>query len=250
MASPRQDEVNLPVMRARWEHDAEEDVAAPGRSRSTLDLTRAAAHYIARQELTDPSIQRTTPAMQVLWGCGRALRDGAYSSDLYKYSKTSTEIPQFWFHSWHGHTFSKVMLITPRGVSWISCRRTGQLGRARLVFFSPWVVSGGTQSFIAMAVGLLVAGPTLIFWRSSKRVFLDKILFNVALAQHSASFLVCWDTTYSQRLFCILEMAAFEKATEATQSCRSGQCFGDPQQLLCLSLLQLGPHPAHRRGDA
>ena len=40
MASPRQDEVNLPVMRARWEHDAEEDVAAPGRSRSTLDLTQ------------------------------------------------------------------------------------------------------------------------------------------------------------------------------------------------------------------
>ncbi|CAE7220883.1 unnamed protein product [Symbiodinium sp. CCMP2592] len=235
-ASFKEDEVNMPVMRESGSDgtdpddeaqstgtDLVEDATAQAGStlEAKLQMT-AVAHLIARQELTRPEVLRTTPARRVLSCFCRVLRDGAYSSDLYKYSASSTEIPQFWSHSWHGRTSNKIMLL----LTVFNGFPASVLGSLAVLFCLLWSRGRGKGHALAMAVGLVVSVLACLFWRPQRRVFLDKIcihqtdsvlkaegVFNVAaMLKHSTSMMVCWDTTYIHRLWCVLEIAAFLKS--------------------------------------
>ncbi|CAE7484681.1 unnamed protein product, partial [Symbiodinium necroappetens] len=80
----------------------------------------------------------------------------------------------------------------------------------------------------ALLAGLITSCLGLVLWRSSRKIFFDKIciaqndpklqvegVVNVgATVKSSKSMLVCWDPTYLSRLWCVLEVAAFLKTHE------------------------------------
>ncbi|CAE7362307.1 unnamed protein product [Symbiodinium natans] len=183
------------------------------------------ARVIASLKLTRPEILRTTSAHNVLHRFGFVLRKGPYSTE-YERSSQSQEIAQFWSHSWHGPVLAKIMLL------YVVCNgfpaaAMGTISIAVAKTLAWHCVlpcdDRALEATLCLFIGLLVSGLTLAFWRPSRRIFLDKICINQkdvdlrtegvlnvgAFLKCSKSMLACWDATYMQRLWCVLEMAAF-----------------------------------------
>jgi hypothetical protein len=71
--------------------------------------------------------------------------------------------------------------------------------------------------------GFIATALVMIFWQPRKRIFLDRIcisstnerlkaeaIFSLAgLLKHSDSMLILWDPTWTERLWCLFELAAF-----------------------------------------
>lgn len=182
------------------------------------------AQHLSSFKLTRPEILRVTSAHRILWAAGLVLRGGAYSNNMYKYSKQAANIKQFWSHSWHGPVWSKIALlgIECNGLPAVSL---GTLGVALATV--PVVMYEASHLWVMLA-GLLMSGLTFWLWRPRRDVFVDKLCIHqtddklkvegvmnmCAFLKHSESMLVCWDRTYAHRLWCILEMAAFLKTHE------------------------------------
>ena len=207
---------SLPIL---GDHEQEEYVR-----KAVATLSATLSKHLSSFRLTRADILRVTAARHVLWCGGRAMRGTAYSDDLHQYSQVAETIAQFWSHSWHGPSWSKISLLSVicNGCPALLC---GTLGVAIATVL---VLQFGASHLWTLVAGLLVSCLTFIFWQPSKRVFVDKICINqaddrrrlegvvnvCAFAKRSESMLVCWDGTYAQRLWCVLEMAAFIKTHE------------------------------------
>ncbi|CAJ1443419.1 unnamed protein product [Effrenium voratum] len=87
---------------------------------------------------------------------------------------------------------------------------------------------GSLSSVWSLVFGVLSSCGVFALWRHSKLVFLDHICINQAddemkagaicslagLLNKSDSMLVLWDESYTERLWCVFELAAFLKSTK------------------------------------
>ena len=91
---------------------------------------------------------------------------------------------------------------------------------------------GEPVSLWSLVVGLLVAIVTFTLWKPQQHVFFDRICINdgdpdmkteaifslAGMLKESKELLVLWDTTWSDRLWCLFELAAFLKSKNAEGS--------------------------------
>ena len=167
---------------------------------------------------------RGTPAYVPLRRGGRILRGfGVEDKDrLHSFSFPTEKIAQFWSHSWHGATLSKVLmlLVLTNGIPSIC---TGTLGGALVVLL--WWTVGPLQDPVdplelmlcTTLFSVFCCGVTFFFWRPRHTVFLDQICIHQAdVARKTAglismpailktcdSIVVCWDSSYMQRAWCV-----------------------------------------------
>lgn len=103
------------------------------------------------------------------------------------------------------------------------------------VLFSAW----------SLVTGFFVALATFVLWRPRQEVFFDRICINeenprlkasailsiAGMLKKSQEMLVLWDPSWSERLWCLFEMAAFLKCKKAQQR----------QQVLIMRPTFIGP---------
>eukprot|EP00438_Fugacium_kawagutii_P007216 Skav218005 [mRNA] locus=scaffold2344:105858:107279:- [translate_table: standard] len=179
-------------------------------------------------DVTRPEIVRVMPVFRAFEQRFSALRDPT-GGDLYFKSHSSNTISVFWSHSWHGSRWLKILtLITiyngqPAIVLGMS------FATVIMVLFWLQVLPGfnrgewGPFSCWALCSGVVVTTLVMIFWRPRARVFLDRICIShsdaqlkaesvlslAGLLRRSDSMLILWDPTWTQRLWCLFELAAF-----------------------------------------
>ena len=189
------------------------------------------ASQIARMEITRPEVLRVTRAHQAFQRFARALRPGN-KEDFHHKSFVSKHISSFWSHSWHGNHWMKILTLfflhNGRASVLVGCF----LALAMMVLFSLGMLPGWARDASAQHVlysiwatggGLLATSMTFLLWRSQRKVFFDGICINDqdhelkkasiyslgGIVAHSQEMLVLWDSTWSERLWCQFELAAF-----------------------------------------
>eukprot|EP00438_Fugacium_kawagutii_P023287 Skav226224 [mRNA] locus=scaffold1218:176103:177548:- [translate_table: standard] len=218
-------------------------------------------------EVTHPEVLRVTPAFCAFRQCASALRKGVHDNgnDFFKKSRRSDEIPTFWSHSWHGGHWKKIMTLvlfyngrTAVFLSFLTAFVVMPILDALGVFpgfdrgvnglqFTTWsLLSGG-----------LVASLVVVLWRSRAPVFLDRIcisqadqkmktmaIFSLAgLLKKTDTLLILWDPTWTERLWCLFELAAFirSRQTRADQVLIVRPTFMGPISIaLFLTILAFG----------
>eukprot|EP00927_Polykrikos_kofoidii_P083292 TRINITY_DN8499_c0_g1_i1.p1 TRINITY_DN8499_c0_g1~~TRINITY_DN8499_c0_g1_i1.p1 ORF type:complete len:511 (-),score=45.63 TRINITY_DN8499_c0_g1_i1:155-1687(-) len=202
-------------------------------------------------QVADSELLRGTPAKFPLRYCGAALRrrtrlnppsttnkrvdEGNSSDDFHARSRAVKTINQFWSHSWADAGWLKVVILL------VECNglAAGVAGTLAAFVVSALVVAGalpvmGTISFYdkeasltpwSLSAGVLCFVLTLLFWPSGQLVFLDTICISQvntkrqldgvrsigAFLKASQSMLVLLDSTYVTRLWCVFEIAAYNK---------------------------------------
>ncbi|CAK9051477.1 unnamed protein product [Durusdinium trenchii] len=198
------------------------------------ELQFKVATYVARMEILTPEALRVTCAHQALRCCGRALRP--LDDDLFGESVVSETISCFWSHSWHGRHWMKSFSLMMRynGLSSVLLGSFSAL--VMTVFFSCGVLPGIPRGFgetyrehwsaWSLPAGFVTAAITFVLWRPKQLVFLDRICINehdtdlklasiyslAGILKKSDQMLVLWDSTWSDRLWCLFELAAFLKS--------------------------------------
>ncbi|CAE7632545.1 CCR3 [Symbiodinium sp. CCMP2456] len=212
----------------------------------------ACARFIAQMDLAGPEVLRVMPAVKAFQHCFLALRC-AYGIDLLALSHQSETITDFWSHSWHGELWKKVLTL----ITIYNGRAAIGLGMfvavvmmvLSLVLDLPGYDRHDMRetdwSAWSSWSGFLVTVLVMIFWRSQTRVFLDRtcisqsddelksngILSLAGMLRRSDSMLILWDPTWTERLWCLFELAAFLKSRE----------HGASQQDLTITPTLLGP---------
>ena len=189
------------------------------------------AHRFARREITRPEVLRVTRAYQAFQRFAEVLRPGS-NGDFYKKSFVSKKISSFWSHSWHGNYRMKIITLVMLHNGRASVVIGSFTAVAMMVLSSLGVLPGWVRDlreeqmdvFIwAQGVGFIAAVMTLLIWRSQRQVFLDRICINQddqdlkrasiyslgGIIAQSQEMLVLWDSTWSERLWCQYEFAAF-----------------------------------------
>ncbi|CAE7747123.1 PRN1 [Symbiodinium pilosum] len=190
---------------------------------SEQDVERLLNLYtlILRQmQPTGTDIIRGIPAFRVVQKGPRRWMKGELQK-LYSFSEVTSELDEFWSHSWRTKVWVKYasILLLANGlpaflVGTLAALVAGGLSAARYV----WCTPAGTLAYYL----------TLLLWRRKKKVFLDIACINQedgglkaeglismgAFLKRSKSFLVLWDSTYVSRLWCMFEMAAFLRSHE------------------------------------
>ena len=184
----------------------------------------------------DQEVLRATPAHKAFEKCAQAFHPGV---SQYHKSQQSDRIGRFWSHSWHGSRWMKVLtlLVQYNGLASIllgTCAAFVMMllfGLGHLpIYESPnYFNRGEPVSLWSLVVGLLVAIVTFTLWKPQQHVFFDRICINdgdpdmkteaiVSLAgmlKESKELLVLWDASWSDRLWCLFELAAFLKCKNA-----------------------------------
>eukprot|EP00438_Fugacium_kawagutii_P035761 Skav202574 [mRNA] locus=scaffold104:122635:124266:- [translate_table: standard] len=195
--------------------------------------------FVVQMGVTRPEVLRVVPAHRAFERCFRALGDT--DGDLYFKSERSDKISVFWSHSWHGSRWAKMLtLITiynglPAIVlgMFFACVMMALFclqalpGFDRSAKWGPLFDHGpgvwGPFSCWASVVGLAVTSLSVFCWRSRTRVFFDRVCISesdpqlkaeailslAGLLRSSESMLILWDPTWSKRLWCLFELAAF-----------------------------------------
>ncbi|CAK9093736.1 unnamed protein product [Durusdinium trenchii] len=199
-------------------------MAAPIGRRSEEDLPPSTTRTLSAEalaafsalEVTRPDVLRATPAYRALEHFGLALRPD-FDGDLHWKSASTSVIDTFWSHSWHGGSRKKILtlLVLYNGraaIAWgfltvfISALLfafgilPGFKRNEELLRTSSWCLPCGC--FFALAA-LITSRPR------QKR---QSILSLAGLLKNSEKMLVLWDQTWSQRLWCLFELAAFLKS--------------------------------------
>ena len=180
-------------------------------------------------------ILRCTEAHQAFFSCGSALRPNAECGNLYNRSRAVDQIQDFWSHAWLGNSWGKflTLLVMYNGPAalFVGCVCASMGVALFLLGMLPGSNRGypddvlfGTAGFSLWGLPFGVVGVflTLALFRSSKRVFLDRICISddpalkmaaivslPGLLQNSDSMLVLWDPNWPSRLWCVFELAAF-----------------------------------------
>eukprot|EP00928_Gymnodinium_smaydae_P041924 TRINITY_DN28307_c2_g1_i1.p1 TRINITY_DN28307_c2_g1~~TRINITY_DN28307_c2_g1_i1.p1 ORF type:complete len:563 (+),score=57.72 TRINITY_DN28307_c2_g1_i1:62-1690(+) len=193
-------------------------------------------------DFTPPSedLIRATRACVPLSCFGSLLRLPLRSADereseaaqLFERSFVTSKIDAFWSHSWHAPAWQKVLtlmliynglpaalLATGAAIAAAVLRKNG---------FLPGNLSDSHRDFVVWSTFLAVPIFLLCFtfWKSRSLVFFDKVCIHQAntdlkiagvasvgvFLQRSSCMLILWDPSYSQRLWCVFELAAHTKA--------------------------------------
>lgn len=202
-----------------------------------LSRTPHLAAQVAEMSIVRPDVLRVTPAYKALRKCGEAFR---HNRDLHHESKQSEEISSFWSHSWHGNSWQKMLtlMVLYNGLPSILCGTCAAL--IPMALFSLGFLPGlvrveGEQVLFSMwslVTGFFVAIATFVLWRPRQAVFFDRICISednprlklsailslAGMLKKSREMLVLWDPSWSDRLWCLFELAAFLKCKTAQQS--------------------------------
>ena len=186
-------------------------------------------------EILKPEAMRATRAHKAFKSCSRALRK-TDTDDLYAESFTSERLSCFWSHSWHGRLWMKILTLMMRynGLPSVLSGSFTALVMAVLVGCGllPRIHSSWAEwSMWSLGSGFAAAVLTFCFWQPQQPVFLDRICINesnndqkaacifslAGILKRSDEMLVLWDATWSDRLWCLFELAAFLKSKDASQ---------------------------------
>ena len=133
--------------------------------------------FLASRKVTRPEVVRVTQARHALWRFGRVLREGHTGRSRYHQSEVRQHIEQFWSHSWHGNTVSKilVLLVAYNGLPAVLFGSAAFV--TTRVCIEPKLGPFPMKNTLAwsMLPGILLASLTFLFWPSRRRVFLDRI---------------------------------------------------------------------------
>ena len=144
------------------------------------------------------------------------------------------------FYSWHGSRWMKVLTLLVQYNGLASILLGTFAAFVMLLLFSlghlpiyerPSYNGEEGSSLWSLAVGLLVSIVSFTSWKSRQQVFLDRICINhedadmkteaifslAGMLKASKELLVLWDTSWSDRLWCLFEMAAFLKSKNAEE---------------------------------
>ena len=190
---------------------------------------------MARLEILKPEALRVTRAHKAFQRCGQALSLDD-DSDLYRESFMHEKISCFWSHSWHGGRWPKVLTIMmhykgqPAVLlgSFAALVMGGCFICGLLPGLSRFGVNDQAWSTWSLCIGFAATVITFFLWRPQQLVFLDRIciskndknlktatIFSLAgILKKSDQMLVLWDPTWSERLWCVFELAAFLKSKE------------------------------------
>ena len=197
------------------------DLPDPAKSPSSPQASAPGDDWIvdmvASMEATRPEIIRGVPVHCALRGCGQAMR--GKQRGLYKFSCATTEIDEFWSHSWHTSAWMKFVTAwyLNSGVIAVAFGMVGAVLGCVLhaVEGLPATVDNGfCKSQWSVLIGLTFYCLSFMFWRVRKLVFLDFLCINQeddglkgeamismgAILKSSASMLVLWDPSWVQRL--------------------------------------------------
>ncbi|CAE7224438.1 rpl22 [Symbiodinium natans] len=211
-----------------------EDSTGTGEETTPVDFIgdeeAALAGIVSRLEPTRRDIIQAVQAHHALWRFGRVLRRAPTAR--HRASYPTDRIDQFWSHSWHGSTWNKVLtaiylsnglaaslLATVGAALLMVCVGTGTLPE-KIFSQEPQYPE---HSMWCTVLGFLLYLLVLFFWRPSKSIFLDVLCIDQedeqrkmegvismgAFVKCSDVLLVLWDSTYTRRLWCVFEMAAF-----------------------------------------
>ena len=197
------------------------------------ELLPQVAQAVAQMEVTTPEVLRVTMAHEAFRCCGRILRSD-FQGDVYHKSRMSQKISTFWSHSWHGNAHAKIWSLmtfyNSRPAILLGCCSALLMMLLHIFEVLPGslvALPGGNNS--ATLAGILTTALVLVLWRPRSQVFLDKIcishdaelkttaIFSLAgFLKKSDEMLILWDPSWSQRLWCLFEFAAFLKSKEST----------------------------------
>ena len=206
-------------------------------------------HPILRR-LSTQEVLRVTPAYRAFEKCAQVFRPGSSSSQYHK-SQQSDRLGRFWSYSYHGSRWMQVLtlLVQYHGLASILLGTSAafvmmllfSLGYLPIYERPSYNGEKGTSlygeegsSLWSLAVGLLVSIVSFTSWKSRQQVFLDRICINhedadmkteaifslAGMLKASKELLVLWDTSWSDRLWCLFELAAFLKSKSAENSRR------------------------------
>ncbi|CAE7942476.1 unnamed protein product [Symbiodinium sp. KB8] len=166
---------------------------------------------VAKMDVVKPEVLRVTPVFRALEHFAAALRVGS-AGDFYHKSHQSQRISTFWSHSWHGGHWKKIFAIV-----------TLYNGTAA-VFLS---LLTGACMMLLFSLGTL-PGIDRGWWDDSFQwscwsTFSGFVVANLAilslagLLKNSDGMLILWDPTWTERLWCLFELAAFLKSKTSQQ---------------------------------
>ncbi|CAJ1337966.1 unnamed protein product [Effrenium voratum] len=211
--------------------EQEENVANALRLRETR-----LARLLSEMILTDERFLRAAPAHRVM-RCAGAF--GGFSVS-FGHSRAVKEISKFISHSWHASPLLKTLTLH-RSYNLTAATVLGNLGAlVGALLFSLGLLPGfaraprfATEAPVvaglwASGLGCLFFVLALLLRAPREPVFLDRLCINQendeakaegvinlgACLKHSKTFMVIWDATYCQRLWCLFELAAFLKTHE------------------------------------
>ena len=194
-------------------------------------LIQKSASTLARLDVTNLEVLRTTHAFCAFQGCAKALR-GQCDGDFFHKSFTSDKISTFWSHSWHGGHWKKILTLLSfyNGFAAVFCGFLAAI--LMMIFFCCGLLPGfDRQWFVQYSAWCLPSGfaattLVMLFWRNRTKVFLDRICISqnndtlktqailslAGLLKNSDVMLILWDPTWTQRLWCLFELAAYLKS--------------------------------------
>ncbi|CAE7409316.1 unnamed protein product [Symbiodinium necroappetens] len=192
------------------------------------------AQLIARMAAFCPDIIQAVHAYQAVKRFGHIFRaqKGASASHR-RVSFETTKIDQFWSHSWHGPKWNKAMTavyvnngmmaaLVAAPVSFLvmflhAFRILPTLQLVRGIRFYP------SHSYWVKVLCLVLYFVALFFWMPRQKIFLDVLCIDQGSARRKAlglasmgaflrasdSLVILWDPSWSRRLWCVFELAAF-----------------------------------------
>ena len=205
-------------------------------------MTVRLARQIAQMEVVNPEVLRVTAASRAFDRCAAALRGD--TGDFYYKSRKSQKIATFWSHSGHGGHWRKILtlLIFYNGLAAVCLALLAGVLMMLLFRFEtlPGIDLGFQDanadpllfSTWSLCSGFLVAILVLILWQPRTAVFFDRICISktdkklkaeaifslAALLKKSDTMLILWDPTWTTRLWCLFELAAFLKCKTQRQA--------------------------------
>ena len=216
-----------------------------------LALIPEVAKLVADMSILNPEVLRVTPVYKAFQRCSEAFRPH-HRKRLYHKSRRSEEVTRFWSHSWHGSHWQKVLtlLVLYNGLASILLGTFAAFVMMCLFGFEflPGYTRFGTDSIVwstwSLATGLVVSFASFVMWKPQEEVFFDRICISddpmlkaeailslAGILNKSKNMLVLWDPSWSDRLWCLFELAAFLKCKNAK----------DRQQVLNIRPTFVGP---------
>ena len=215
-----------------------------------LSLTPQVAALVADMSILNPEVLRVTPAYKAFQTCAEAFRPNNHR-ELHRRSRRTEEITRFWSHSWHGSRWQKVLTLLTlyNGLPSILLGTFAAFVMMRL--FALGFLPGFRRlswtslewSTWSLVTGLGVSISSFVLWKPQEDVFFDRIcisedsdlkaeaIFSLAeMLNKSKHMLVLWDLSWSDRLWCLFELAAFLKCKPE-----------DRQQVLMIRPTFVGP---------
>ncbi|CAE6953438.1 rpl22 [Symbiodinium sp. CCMP2592] len=189
------------------------------------------AEVVARMESARPGIVRAVQAWRALSGLGKVFRSGARRSMAPK-SFPAHRIDEFWSHSWHGRKWLKAWTaFYMKNTTAATIAATLASTILCVVFVCRWVPQFRFQESPpyprnppwCLLTGLVFYCLFFLCWRPGGHIFLDILCIDQedddlkvaallsigAFLKRSDALVILWDPSWSQRLWCVFELATF-----------------------------------------